>query len=237
MTKSPAKPLLKSLLAIAIILGMLTVALLLDSCKKDPVTTSDTSYLSITNTSPALSTFNFYLNQSKVNTGALPFGGTIPYIQVNPAEYSAKLTIESNTESLLTKKINLEKDKVYSIFIIGKGENLDYLQITDDIKIPAADKALVRFINLSADAGPLNLEVKDGASIAADKTYKSAGTFSEVDARLYTFEIKDKATGTVKAELKDVDLKKGGIYTVIARGLLSATEMERPFSGQVITNK
>ncbi|TKC05912.1 DUF4397 domain-containing protein [Pedobacter frigoris] len=237
MTNSPAKPLLKSLLAIAIILGMLMVVLIFDSCKKDPVTTVNTSYLSVTNTSPTLSTFNFYLNQSKANTGALPFGGTIPYLQVNPGEYNAKLTTESNTESLLTKKIVLEKDKIYSLFVIDKADKLDYLQITDDIKVPGTDKALIRFINLSPDASALNLSVKDGAAIATDKAYKSAGTFLEVDAKLYTFEIKDKATSAVKAELKDIDLKKGGIYTVIARGLLNATDTERAFSGQVITNK
>jgi len=239
MTKSIAKPLLKSLTAIAILLGMLTIVLIFGSCKKETVPTLDVSYLSVTNIYPTSGTFNFYLNNNKVNNGssALPFGATVPYIQIAPGEYSAKTTTESSTESLLTKKISVEKDKVYSLFIIDKGNNMDYLQVTDDTQVPGADKAMLRFINLSPDAGSLNLGIKDGLAIGTDRAYKSAGNFLEVEAKTYTFEIKDKVSGELKAELKDIVIKAGSVYTIIARGLLNPGEAERTFSGQVITNR
>lgn len=239
MTKSIAKPLMKSLTAVAILLGMITIMLLFDSCKKDPTPTVDISYVSVVNTSPTTGTFNFYLNQTKVNsmTGALPFGGIVPYIQTAPGDYSAKTTIESNAESLLTKTVSFEKNKIYSLFIIGKSPNLDYLKVTDDIRIPGTDQALVRFINLSADAGSLNLGIKDGLAVGTDKAYKAAGEFIEVEGKVYTFEIRDKVSGGLKAELKDINIKKGGVYTIIARGLLNPGDTERAFSGQVITNQ
>lgn len=231
--KSSFKSLTTGLAALLMLLG----ATLVLSCKREPIEVVDMSFLTITNTSPTLGTFNLYLNQNKVNNGAIPFGGTINYFQIKSAAYSAKLTTENNTESLLTKEFNFEKDKIYSMFIIGKGANLDYLVINDDIRTLSVEKAYIRFINLSPDAPALSLVAKDSAAVVSDKTYKSASAFVEINPKVYTLEIKDKVTGaTINKELTNVDIKKGKFYTVISKGLLTPLETEQPFGGLVISN-
>lgn len=213
---------------------ILLITLFMQSCKSDdPAPEARISLLSVTNASPTLATYNFYLNNTKVHNGALPFGGGIPYLRLNPGIFAAKLTTESSTESLLSENITLENGKVYSLFVVEKGTNLDYLLIDDEIKTPAEEKAGIRFINLSPDAPALNIATKDDVVIATDKAFKAASDFIEIPAKVYTFEIKDKATGALKAEMKDIDIKKGKIYTIIARGMLTPTGTDRPFSGQI----
>nr|WP_198160803.1 DUF4397 domain-containing protein [Pedobacter panaciterrae] len=221
---------------VAIVILLLT--LLMQSCKNsDPAPNPELSLLSVTNASPTLATYNFYLNQSKVNSGALPYAVPVPYFRLSPGEFAAKLTTESSTESLLTKTLKFDNNKIYSLFIVGKATSLDYLLITDDIKVPADEKAFVRFINLSPDAPTLNLAFKDSVTLATDKAYKAASDFVEIPAKIYSFQIKDKASGDVKKELKDIDIKKGKIYTIISKGLLTPSGTEHGFDGQVITNQ
>jgi len=221
---------------VAIIILLLT--LLMQSCKSDdPAPNPELSLVSVINASPTLATYNFYLNQSKVNTAALPFGSVVPYFRLSPGEFTGKLTTESSTESLLSESLKFENSKIYSLFFIGKSTSLDYLLINDDIKTPAAEKAFVRFINLSPDASALNLAFKDSTAVATDKAYKAASDFVEIPAKIYSFQIKDKESGAVKKELKDIDIKKGKVYTIISKGMLTPSGTEHAFDGQVITNQ
>ncbi len=220
-------------LTLLVLLG----ATIATSCKKDPIEEVDMSFLSVTNTSPTLGTYNFYLNQGKVNTGAMPFGGTINYFQVKSGEYAAKLTTESSTESLASENFTFEKDKIYSLFFIDKGANLDYLLVNDEVRSLSVEKAYIRFINLSPDAPALSLIAKDSAAVVSDKTYKSVSTFVEINPKLYTLQIKDKVTGaTISKDLPNVDIKRGKFYTVISKGLLNPSDTEQPFGGLVISN-
>jgi hypothetical protein len=54
---------------------------------------------------------------------------------------------------------------------------------------------------------------------------------------LWGLQIKDAATGTVRATLTDIDISAGRYYTIIARGLLSPGTNDQPFSGQSIINQ
>lgn len=234
-TKSFTKSSYSNAFVICIIaIVILLITLFMQSCKSDdPAPEARISLLSVTNASPTLATYNFYLNNTKIHNGALPFGGGIPYLRLNPGIFAAKLTTESSTESLLSESLTLENGKAYSLFVIEKGTALDYLLINDEIKAPGEDKARVRFINLSPDAPALNIATKDGVAIATDKAFKAASDFIEIPAKVYTFEIKDKTTGALKTEIKDFDIKKGKTYTIISRGMLTPTGTEHPFSGQI----
>lgn len=222
--------------------SMLTAASLLSACKKDPVTIPDYTFVSVTNASPSIATYNIYFDANKLINGALPYEGNIAYKQINPTTYSIKLTPESSSETKLSKQFSFDANKGYSLFIIGRAgktegtDKFDILQVEDELKAPATDKALIRFINLSPDAPALNLHEKGKDAIISDKAYKSVSAFVEVEARKYIFDLKDKTTNLSKAEMAEVDIKKGGIYTIIAKGLLTPAESEKPFGGFVVAN-
>ena len=214
-----------------------TAACTLSSCSKDDNTVPAISGLSVVNVSPTLATYNVYMNSTQVSTAALPFTGTINYFQITPGINSVKFTTASSTESVLTKSINLEADKAYSLYLIDKADKLDALLISDDLSASSADKAAIRFVNLSPDAGTLTLNQTGGSSLSADQAYKGASAFSGTEAKTYSLEIHDKATGTVLTKLENVTLTAGKMYTIIAAGLVTPSANDQPLRITVVTNK
>jgi hypothetical protein len=207
------------------------------SCSKDEDTVTAISGLSIINVSPTLATYNFYLNSNKANTAPLPFTGSINYFQITPGINSVMFTTASSTESVLTKSINLEADKAYSFYLVDKADKLDGLLVSDDLSASTTDKATVRFINLSPDAGTLTLNQTGGASLSADQAYKGYSAFTSAEAKTYSLEIQDKAKGTVLTKLENVTLAAGKIYTIVAAGMVTPATNDQPLKIHVLTNK
>jgi hypothetical protein len=212
--------------------------LALQSCKKESSNTiAGGTYLSVVNASPLLATYNVYLNDSQANAAALPFGGVISYLQLTAGDYTAKITSASSVESLLTKKVSLAENSVYSLFLISDNNALDGLLVTDAINA-ATDKAFIRFINLSPDAPALDMAVKGSTTnIVNNQSFKSASAFTSIDPNTYTFDLKENIGGTVRTSLPSVVLTAGVYYTVISRGFLTPTDVQQKFSAQLITNK
>lgn len=227
---------LKSLRLLTLLL-VSTSLLTITSCKKtEEVPTTATSYLRIINASPTLGTVDVYINTQKANTGALPFGGAIKYIQPAVGKCDVKFTIANDLDALLTKSVTLTANLAYSYYLIDKGSNLDGLLVSDLMNATTMDKAYVKFINLSPDAPALSLNVVGGASLATNKTYKTNSEFVAVDVKTQSFEIKDGA-GIVKTTLLNEPILGGRYYTIIARGYLNPGNNDQAFSGQAIINQ
>lgn len=226
---------------IAAALLLTATTLTFSSCSKDEMETPSISGLMVVNASPSYGTYNVYINNvsSPVNTkGALPFLGTIsPYFNITPGANILKFTTASNTQSVYTETTNLDKDKAYSYFLINDLPNLSGLLVQDDLSLSSAEKAFLRFINLSPDAGSLDLVVSGGAVLVADKGFKSSSEFISADAKPYTLALKSKATGAVLGTIKDVTLTAGKTYTVVAAGMSKPGELQQALRIEVITNR
>ena len=213
--------------------------LFISSCKKTEDTTASMAYLTIVNASPTLGTYNVYVNNSVVNnSGALPFGGSVKYMQLAAGSYAVKFTTASSIDNLLTKNISLAENTAYSFYLLEKAPNLDGLLIQDNLSDVSTEKGFIRFINLSPNAPALDLYVTDATtSTISDKTYKTASGFIAVDPKTYSFDIKNKATGLSVGKLEGAVVAAGVHYTIIARGIIGGTEPDRNFSAQIIANQ
>ena len=210
--------------------------LVLSACKKEEINAPDASYIRFINASPTLGTYNVFLDDRMVNTGALPFGGTISYAAYIFGNHTVKYTTASSAQSVLTKPIVLTANQIHSAYLIDKDAKLDLLLVVDDASVTSTTKAFVKFINLSPDAPALNLDVKEGANLIKDKTYKTGSAFIQVDPKTYDFDIKDAATGVVKTTLTGVEMAAGRYYTIISRGMLNPGATDQPLSAQSIIN-
>jgi hypothetical protein len=206
------------------------------SCKKQEQVVTSISYFRVINASPTLGTYDAYINGQKANTAALPFGGTIRYVQPASGQCDVKFTIANDVDAVLTKSVTLTTNSAYSYYLIGKGAALEGLLITDVMANTATDKAYVKFINLSPDAPELSLNIVGGASLATSRAYKATSEFVAVDAKTQSFEIKN-AAGVVQTTLLDQALQGGRYYTIIARGVLSPGVNDQRFSAQAIINQ
>jgi hypothetical protein len=216
-----------------LIIGILTFS----ACKKETTDTTAYTALTVFNASPTLSTYDFYLNDTKFNSVAIPFGGAVAYKQLTAGTYSLKLTTAGRAENLLTKNVALAEKTFNSYYVVNRTASLDGLLMTDDLSATSTTTAFVRFINLSPDAPALDLAITGSTTLTTNKAYKTAGAFVPVNAGTYSFDIKNTIGGTVQATLAGVALVANGHYTIISRGLLAPVAgVEHPISLQVIIN-
>lgn len=208
----------------------------LSSCKKTDNKQPTGAYIRFINASPTLGTYHIYFDDKKVNTGAIPFGGTVSYVPYAAGNHSVKYTTASSPLSVLTKQVTLAANQTYSAYLIDKDAKLELLLVTDDASVTSTTKAFVKFINLSPDAPSLNLDITGGANLIKDKTYKTGSTYIQVDPKTYDLDIKDSA-GAVKTTLTGVKMDAGRYYTIISRGMLSPGTNDQPFSAQSIINQ
>lgn len=218
----------------------LALALTYSSCKDDDnsIPTPDTAVLAVFHASPLTDSVNFSIDAKKVNNKLVGFGENINYVEALPGDRSAEVT-DKTDKSLLKQSIKLEKDKAYSLFIANEKdkEELEYVLVNDELTNPAEEKAKIRFVHVSPDAGKLNLAVTGGTELFTEKEFKSATEFKEVDAKKESFDIIDQESKAVLFALKDVDLKAGKIYTVWVKGLKVTENENEKIEAQVFTNK
>ncbi|RYG21425.1 MAG: DUF4397 domain-containing protein [Chitinophagaceae bacterium] len=219
------------------LLALLIGVGLLSSCGKEEIEEPNGAYIRFINTSPTLGTFNVFLDDAKISTGALPFGGAIAYKLYLAGNHTVKYTTATSANAVLTKQIALTANQNYSAYLIDKDTKLDLLLVVDEANETSTTKAFIKFINLSPDAPALNLDVKAGANLVKDKTYKTGSSYAQIDPKTYDFDIKDSATGAVKTSLTGVEMLAGRYYTIIARGLLTPGTNDQPFSAQSILNQ
>lgn len=224
-------------LSFTIILLLLTI---LSACKKEATTSTTIAYFRVLNTSPTLNTYNVYLNGSQVNPAALPFAGGISYNARATGTYNFKFTTASNTTTLLSKDVSLNVGTYHSVYLINKPDALDIFTTTDDLTVPTATKAFIRFINLSPDAPTMDL-VRTGTTsttLFSGKAFKTATDFSAIDGGTYSFDAKETTGGSIKTSLSSFNFMAGYHYDVIYGGLVTqANDTERPVSLQAFLIK
>lgn len=217
----------------------IVTATLLAACGKGDNEVPNYGSLSIYNASPTLSTYDVYLNGSKLNAANLPYGGGVKYTQLPQGTYEAKFNVAGETAAVYTKTgISVANNNFSTLYLTGTAGNFDGLLLADDFSNTSVEKAYVRFVNLSPDAPALDLHVKDATSnLISNKKYKEYSGFTEIEAGSKTFEIKENVSGTVKTTLESTNFVKGYFYTIIAGGKVAAGANERLFNGQIIQHR
>ncbi|WP_231426549.1 MULTISPECIES: DUF4397 domain-containing protein [Pedobacter] len=209
----------------------LLILTLLGACKKEE-TDSSLSYIRVINAAPTLATYYPFLNSTSVSSAALPYGGSTAFGTVSAGVSTVKFTSENNAESLLTKSFTLNPSTYNSFYLINKPGLLDGLLVTDDLSLPAVDKAYVRLINLSPDAPALDLfKTGETTLLISNKTYKTSSGFIAISPGTLTFEAKETTSGITKVSSESTTLVAGYHYDIICGGLINPTnDTERPLN-------
>lgn len=222
-----------------ILLALAVFSTILTSCGKTEVADTTISYVRVVNGSPGLATYNVYLSGNIINAAALPFLGSTSYTSRSSGSYNLRFTSASSTETLFTKDITLNPSTNYSYYLVNKPGQLDGILIRDDVSVSSADKAYIRFVNLSPDAPALDLtKTGTATSLIANKTYKTASDYITIDAGTISLDVKDTSTGAVKITKTDVALAAGMHYDIICGGLVTpSNDTEKALTLQILTIK
>lgn len=221
---------------------LVLATLLFTACKKDdnakpPVTQNGKLALLIS--SPGAPELSFVLGGAKFATSkSLNYNTTIDYLNIKAGTYELAVTKKDATEVLSKVSGTIKNSTNYTFIVTDKSPKAALILVTDDLSAPVANKAKIRFANLSPDAPVLDLYVSGKTeSGISKKAFKEVSGFVSVDpATEAKIEIRENSKTDVLATLDKIKIEKGKIYTVYAKGLKDATDATK-FGIDIMTNK
>eukprot|EP01133_Synstelium_polycarpum_P002727 gene2727-3147_t len=216
----------------SVLFSAVAAALAFSSCSKnkDYVYTPAITYLETFNALVSTSSLDVYVgNSAKANTTPFSFGQSIDFLNFGAGYGQLALTLAGNTTPLFSKTITLQAPNIYSGYIVGdkaEKERMDYLLIRNVGINLTTGKSAVRLLNLSPDAPAVNVEISSDATTKLENVvYKGNTDFKATPIGTgVTLTLKNTTTGAVLATLPNVEFKDGIYYSVLAYGLVSATD-------------
>lgn len=222
------------------VFGLLAIALTVTSCSKDNDngTSPGVATLAIVHAAPGTPELNLAIGGVKTNLKGLTFGTFINYANINEGLSEFGVTKKDSTRILTKSSLALKNGKAYSLFITDVPAKTAFALVEDDLTAPVTDKANLRFVNMSPDAGSLDLAITGQATALTTNTvFKGATAFTAVTPGTeVNFEIRANTKPDVLAKIEKVKIEKGKIYTIWAKGLKAATDTTK-LSLKLITNK
>lgn len=194
-----------------------------------------TARMMVTHASPDAPGVDLLVDNVKLNTAALEFPNSTPYITTFSGNRNVKVNAAGSTNTVINATLPLAANKSYSVFAIDAVANIGALVVEDNLATPAPGKAHVRFIHLSPDAPAVDVAVDGGAVVFGNQAFKDYTAFTPLDAGDYDLEVRVAGTSTVALDLPVITLQAGKIYTVFAKGFLSGSG-NQALGAQIIVN-
>jgi len=192
--------------------------------------------LAVTNASPTSTGFDFYLDNTnnRVNSTSLLYSQKIDYVSAYPGLRTGIVTNSNSNTILYSNKFTLVAGNYHSLYIVNKGDSLNYVLVQDQFTTPPANKAMIRFANLSPDSTAYNLELVGDTTAFTGKKFKTFTAFKPITpASTYTINLRNTATNSIVATLTNVLLVDQKFYTIWAKGLSNTTIIAQKVGIQV----
>lgn len=221
-------------------IAAVTLSVVFVACSKDRSELQQVAGLSVIMAYPDTTTLDFIIDQTRPEeTRGLNFNDKIDYLNLFPGNRRLGITKRNSNRLIMSENFNLLSGVGYSVFVVDtvKDNTKRFLLTQDDLSAPAADKAKIRFINLSKDAPALSLRIhgKD-ADLFTGKAFYEYTSFSAVDpGESVTFDINEGTT--LKTSLPNVKIEKGKTYTIYAKGFQAAAIDSLKLRAAIYTHK
>lgn len=206
----------------------------LSSCKKQ----EDKTYANVlvAHASPDAPGVDLLVDGSKQNSAALNFPNNTGYLKVESGARNIKVNVSGTSTTVINADLILDANKNYSVFAVDSVSKISAVVVADDLTAPASGKAHVRFIHLSPNAPAVDVALDGGAVVFGNKAFKESTAFTPLDAGSYDLEVREAGTSTVALDLDPITLQAGKIYTVFAKGFLTASGAQA-LGAEIIVNK
>lgn len=194
-----------------------------DNFVTEPV---EVAYVSIYHASPDAPDFDIIVDNRTINTNPFDYASYSGYLNFFTGDRSIKFNSVNANNALIDTTFNFEEGKAYSLFAVDRLSNIEALLVIDSASAPSTGKAMARFVHLSPDASAFDISIpgETGSPLFANKAFKQATDFQEIDAKSYTFEVKNAGGSEVILSAEDINILPGRYYTIITRGFANPPE-------------
>lgn len=227
----------KKMLMLAMATGL--PALMLTSCLKNHnnYVAPPSGLVTFIQASPDEPAATLFMNQNQVSSTPIYFKQGIDYFRVYTGQRQINVFNYGTMSQIASDTLTVAANKAYSVFLVNTSANPQLFHLTDTLNKPSAGNAGIRFIDLSPDAANVDLAVKGGQVLVADRTFKGYSSFVPLAGNAtYTFDVRQTGTNTVLASLPDFKVNSGFVYTVIFCGLAHPLNSTDGLSVVAVTN-
>jgi hypothetical protein len=176
------------------------------------------AYVSVYNAIPDAPELDLTVDNQLVIPRGFRFGDNTYYQNFYPGERKFEVSPYGADNVVADTTLTLEVGNAYSIFMADEYEKAHIIVTNDSAAFAEEGKSKLRLINLSPDASPVSLNRKDNANVVIqNQAFKGVSSFVSVDPGSYSFEIVS-STGEQPVSISDLDLRSGGVYTIVVRG-------------------
>ncbi len=197
------------------------------SCLKDNnnyVPPPATALLMVIQGSPDAPEEALFLDNNRVNNPPFEYGdNVVGYFNAYTGERNVILNDYNSGTRIASDTMRLNSNVAYSLFLANTYTKPDFILLTDSIAQPATGKATIRLVNVSPNAGSVDLSA-NSTTIVTGKGYKGSSAFITVTGGTnYNFSILKNGTTTVLATLSTIPIRAGSVYTIWLHGLANGT--------------
>lgn len=179
------------------------------------------------------------LSTGKESTTGTTYGnvanGSGLYSSIAPGSYTLSGHVATTTDNGLAisnTSATLENGKFYSYYLSGiyntTTKTVEGFVVEDPIPDVDYSKAYVRFVNAVSNSQPMTLYAKDQTSgtesaIGGTVAYKAAGAFVAIAPGIFDLNTRVAGSSTNVITRTAVSFSAGRVYTISARGDITAT--------------
>jgi hypothetical protein len=236
---------------IKLILSTLFLITIFNSCvKKEPITRiAQVLFVPLCPNAPVLDfaiNNNVYANTVSYSSTIGTTSYTLPYYTIEPLKNATLAYAKNGTfNPWASVTTNFEDEKVYSTFLIDSLSKAKVAIVEDDLAPPFAEgKVKLRFFHFSPNTPSVDVYLAGTTTLLfSTRTFNDQAAninlqkFIEVDAGLFSFDVKAAGTATLLTTINSLTMKPDRIYTIAIRGFTGATGLSTSLSGWTYSNK
>lgn len=181
----------------------------------------DNALVRVINAVPGMKAIDVFADDQKVFEG-VSFKSVTPYKELSDNRHSFRVREagKDNEQPIAENSEGLSGGKHYTILILPNQNDKTTVSIIDDnITAPPDNKAEVRVINASPDAGEVDIVDKSAnKKVFSGVNFQSNTRYTALDPTKTTFEVRQEGQDKPVLTVPNANFEKGKYYTIIVAG-------------------
>jgi hypothetical protein len=180
----------------------------------------------VINAAPGNPSVDVFADDQKVFE-SVAFKSVTPYKELSDARHAFRVRQagQDSAQPIAENSEGLAGGKHYTIVVMPDTNNKAALYVvSDNITAPPAEKAQVRIVNASPDAGEIDVVAKEhNKALFSGVNFQKETSYMDVDPMKMTLEIKQEGQQQAIVTLPNANFEKGKFYTIVITGMVKGT--------------
>jgi hypothetical protein len=180
----------------------------------------------VINAAPGNMSLDIFADDKKVFE-AVAFKTVTPYKELSDDRHTFRAlhTGHDTAQPVAENSEGLSGGKHYTIVVMpGTNDKTTLHVVNDNITAPPADKAQVRVIHASPDAGEVDIFVKQGnKELFSGVNFERGTSYMDVDPMQTTLEVRQEGQDKAIVTVPNANFEKGKFYTIVVTGHAKGT--------------